>query len=141
MATNGADSESQSQRSWTPWLILTLLTIIASSAVFLPAGMIPWPECQIHKYSGMYCPGCGGTRAARSLTGGDVMLAMRQNILVFPVLIGSAWATLAFAVRRLTGRNWWSPASIGWRTMWILLVLVLIFTVLRNTQLGSFLSP
>ena len=138
------DASSQNQdgsKSWVPWLILVILTLVASLAVFLPAGSMPWPECQIHKHSGMYCPGCGGTRAARSIAAGDLLLAMKQNIMVFPILIGSAWVAIAFVVNRLTGRNWWSPARIGWRTMWVLLAVLAVFTILRNLEIGAFLRP
>ena len=66
---------------------------------------------------------------------------MKLNIMVFPVLIGSAWTAIAFVVNRLTGRKWWSPAKFGWRTMVVLLIVLAIFTLIRNLEFGSFLRP
>ena len=69
------------------------------------------------------------------------VLMLDKELLVFPVLIGSVWTAIAFAVNRLTGRKWWSPAKLGWRTMCVLLLILLIFTVIRNLEFGSFLRP
>ncbi len=141
MATNGEDSESSRPGDWGAWVLLILLTAFAASLVFIPSGSMPWPDCLIYKHCGLHCPGCGGTRAAKSLAAGDWQAAMKLNIMIFPILIGSAWTALAFVVNRLTGRTWWSPAKLGVRTMCVLLVILLVFTVIRNLEFGSFLRP
>lgn len=71
--------------------------ILALSAVFLLSAVVVavcWPEhlswlvrdispgCTFRRYTGISCPGCGGTRAARALLRGDIMGAVRHNLLL-----------------------------------------------------------
>ncbi|MDR4007522.1 MAG: DUF2752 domain-containing protein, partial [Ruminococcus sp.] len=37
------------------------------------------PPCYIHQFTGLYCPGCGATRAVYALVHGDILLSLRQN--------------------------------------------------------------
>jgi len=39
-------------------------------------------ECAFNKLTGLYCPGCGGTRAVYSILRLDIIGAMRYNITV-----------------------------------------------------------
>ena len=39
--------------------------------------------CLFHLLTGLYCPGCGGTRALRALLAGDLALSLRYHPLVF----------------------------------------------------------
>ena len=36
-------------------------------------------ECMLKKTAGIPCPGCGGTRALRSLASGDILASLRYN--------------------------------------------------------------
>jgi hypothetical protein len=88
------------------------------------------PSCPFHVLTGLYCPGCGTTRALHALLHGDPWLAWRMNalaMLALPCLPVLLWRSL---------RPW---ASAGWLTdarVW--LVLVLAFSVLRNIPLAPF---
>lgn len=50
------------------------------------------PPCVFRKATGIYCPGCGSTRALRALAGGDFAVALRCNpatvafLFLFPFL-------------------------------------------------------
>lgn len=45
--------------------------------------------CTLNMLTGIHCPGCGGTRSVKALLNGDILLAMRNNIVVpFGVLAG-----------------------------------------------------
>ncbi|WP_313580862.1 DUF2752 domain-containing protein [Lacrimispora sp.] len=44
--------------------------------------------CLFHSLTGLYCPGCGGTRAVRSLLRGDLRMSFQYHPLVlYAVLI------------------------------------------------------
>jgi hypothetical protein len=57
---------------------------------------IAGPPCVFHLLTGLYCPGCGGTRAILALLAGNVGLAFRENVLLMGVAI-PAFALLGLA--------------------------------------------
>ena len=90
---------------------------------------------------GVYCPGCGGLRAVNDLTHGDVGAALSSNLLV-TLMIPVATVLLGiWAVDRWQGRSrqpsWHRlrPAVVGF------VVVLVVFTVLRNTATGAWLAP
>lgn len=49
----------------------------------------PLPPCAFHALTGLWCPGCGMTRALHALVHGDVLQALHLNplgLLMLPVL-------------------------------------------------------
>ena len=54
-------------------------------------------ECQFLKYTGLYCPWCGGTRAVMALLKGNLIESLYYHtIVIYVVLIG-----FLFMVRRV----------------------------------------
>ena len=88
--------------------------------------------CPIHAATGIYCPGCGGTRAVKAVLRGDLPLAFHDNALLMssPVVIACAVLIEKYSQKRI-----WLYAFLS-----IVLVAVVIFTVIRN-QPGSELAP
>jgi Protein of unknown function (DUF2752) len=98
-----------------------------------------YPACVLYSATGIYCPACGGTRAAYDLMHGDVAGAMARNPAV-PVLLVAVLLFLAYRVtyRRRHGAAapavpTWVPVGIG--------VATLVFGVLRNIPGWDWLSP
>jgi hypothetical protein len=89
-------------------------------------------SCPIHSLTGVFCPGCGSTRAARALLRGDLELALHNNalFLLSPVLV-----LTGVLISRYSKNRMWLYLFIA-----TLFVLVVTFTVLRN-QAGSVLAP
>ena len=87
------------------------------------------PACPLHAFTGLYCPGCGATRALHALVHGDFGQAMAMNplfTLALPLLVlmlldalRSLPAPLAAFTRRFCDARPWA-------------VLVLGFALLRN---------
>ena len=44
-------------------------------------------DCSIRRTLGIYCPGCGGTRAAKALLKGNILLSLKYNPIVFLLLV------------------------------------------------------
>ena len=88
--------------------------------------------CPIHALTGLYCPGCGSTRAVKAVLNGDLPLAFHDNalLMVSPVVIATALLIEKYSQKRI-----WLYAFLS-----IVLVAVLIFTVIRN-QPGSQFAP
>lgn len=108
-------------RRWT--------VLLAAGGLFAALLLCDLPECPLHRLTGLYCAGCGGTRAIHALLHGDVAACFRLN----PLLPLLAAAAVLFCFRPRLLRN---PAvTIG------LAVTVVLFAVLRNLPACAFLAP
>lgn len=90
--------------------------------------------CVFNKITGLYCPGCGITRAIKALIRLDFYQAFRYNP-VIPVVLALLIGDKIYRVIRKkekTFSNWF------WITI---LLVVLIFGVLRNIPMFSYLAP
>jgi hypothetical protein len=127
--------------SWFAAIVIgvTAAGIAATVFFFNPSAHGFYPGCQFHRLTGLNCPGCGGTRALYALLHGNFSAALRDNALLvggifFLALRGGWWA-----LKKNRGR----PAGdfLPAKFLWPLLVIMLVFTVLRNLPAFSFLSP
>jgi hypothetical protein len=98
-----------------------------------------YPVCPLLRYTGVYCPGCGGLRSAHAFVHGDFLAALQDNaaaVLAYPVL-AVLWTV--WVVRAARGR----PPRIDLRPvhLWTLGAFVLVFTIVRNLPFGGWLHP
>ena len=95
--------------------------------------------CFTYTYTGLYCPGCGDTRALHALTHGRILQAFDYNLLFPFIVIILAWYYLVGLTTLLfRKRVMWIPESIPrWGAIGIGVVIVL-FTVLRNIHTWPF---
>ncbi len=122
--------------------VVLALAVLGSGAVlffFDPTKHGFYPICLFHALTGWNCPGCGGTRAAYQLLHGHLLRALRDNALfVLAIAALAVWGVWSL-VQRLRGK----PATINLPAgvWWGLLVVILLFTVLRNLPAFAWLSP
>lgn len=109
---------------------ILLLAATASAMVlvyrFNPSFTHIFPPCLFNKFTGLYCPGCGGTRAVHYLLHGEIAAAFAMN----PLFVASLPLIPVFAVRPQLLRR----ADVGVAIM----VTVIAFFVLRNVPLWPF---
>ena len=96
--------------------------------------------CPIHAVTGLWCPGCGATRAFGALVHGDIVSALSSNALtvvlgVIGVVIWAVWAIARVRGRSLSLRR---PSAAVFAAG---VLVVLAFTVWRNIPAGSWLAP
>ncbi len=116
------------QKDIISFVILGILLI----AVFIGYGYrIP---CIFHEITGLYCPGCGGTRMCLSLLKLDIYQAFRYNMLL---TIAIPFIILHFICRYIFKLKYKIP---NW-FIYFLIVIVLVFGILRNIPYFSFLAP
>ena len=84
------------------------------------------PKCMFHQLTGLYCPGCGATRALSAMLHGDVKASLHNNALLFPLL-----ALIAILLIK-------PGISLKRRVMATVLAVILAFTVLRNIPAAPF---
>jgi Protein of unknown function (DUF2752) len=97
-----------------------------------------FPACPFHAATGLWCPGCGMTRATYALLHGDLGAAFSANVFlpVFALLAVAGWVTWFLPT---IGRE---PPRAIWRLpvgVWIGFgASLLAFGVLRNLPLPGF---
>ncbi|XAM00978.1 DUF2752 domain-containing protein [Phycisphaeraceae bacterium D3-23] len=90
------------------------------------------PRCPTEQFAGVYCPGCGATRATHHMLQGRPVVAMGYNPLL--VILGTPlilWTLVSLGYQAATGRRvrrWQMPGYVGWGA----LVVLVGFAVLRN---------
>ena len=117
----------------TEFLTLGVLLVLGAAAcavlLLVPPGSphAKWlPKCMFHQLTGLYCPGCGATRALSAMLHGDVGASLHNNLLLFPLL-----ASIAFMIVK-PGITLKRPVAIT------ILAVVLLFTILRNIPVAPF---
>ncbi|MGP4004791.1 DUF2752 domain-containing protein [Streptomyces sp. 8N706] len=98
-----------------------------------------YPACLLLRYTGIYCPGCGGLRSAHAVVHGDLATALSANALAVAVYAACAAVWAVWFARAVRGRPLGlRPRPVHW---WSLAALVLLFTAVRNSPLGAGLVP
>lgn len=124
-------------------LLFVLLFWLAAGGVALvlllrPEGTGFGLPCVIHSLTGLYCPGCGASRALASLLRFDVYQAFRWNsllVIMLPfALCYLVWGSVSW-VR--VGRNTLDD-RLPTKLLWAVAAAVLVYFVLRNLPLWPF---
>jgi hypothetical protein len=118
-------------------VVVCLLAGLALSGMLFflnPATSWIFPPCFFHKATGLYCPGCGSTRALHCLMHGKVYEAMRNNALIVLALplFGGLLLFRAASRRTATASRW------RWRWVALLLAVLVLFGVVRNIRRSPF---
>jgi len=96
-----------------------------------------WGFCPFKALTGWDCPACGGLRAVNDLGHGQLAEAAHSNLLFvasIPLLV-AVWAL--WMRRSWTGRSWRPPAGMVPPLAIAGAVLMIAFTIYRNTPWGS----
>jgi hypothetical protein len=99
--------------------------------LYPPAQYHFYPQCPIHQYLHIDCPGCGATRALAALLHGHVAKALRLNALttlLFPI---AAFYAIRSYIRLLRAKPIHLPQPTT-RTLQLACAITLAFTILRN---------
>lgn len=102
-------------------------------------GNVPWlPSCLFNKATGLYCPGCGMTRATHAVFHGDLAKGFRMNpvgMILFPVaLVGMGFEVLAWVRDRKDSFR----LRVGPGVAWSLAVIMILFWIFRNIPFWPF---
>ncbi|MFD9127994.1 DUF2752 domain-containing protein [Kitasatospora sp. NPDC059571] len=123
--------------------------LAALAAVALPTAYVAtvdpntpghYPVCPVLRATGWWCPGCGGLRCVHALTHGDLTAAGHDNLLVMVLAGVLAVLWLRWVWAALTdGRP--PRVSFSGRQTVLLIVVLAVFTVVRNLPGGAGLAP
>lgn len=119
-----------------------ILMVAVGGIIFLqypPGKSSFYPQCQLYRITGLYCPGCGSTRCLYAMIHGQFVEATRQNIIAFVALpifgiyaVFWSWAwLLGKPVRKRWNTKPWLVAGI--------ITLLIAFGILRNLPWSPFI--
>lgn len=115
------------------WIAMPVAALVAAAGIWYlyrtQLGQSFLPPCLLYSTTGLYCTGCGVTRSLWHLVHGHVYAALRMNAL-FILGLPFALCFLALCLVRLL-RDQPLPNLPTW-VPWVILGLILSFTVLRN---------
>ena len=99
------------------------------------------PGCPLYELTGLYCPGCGLTRATHALLRGHFGAALGYNLLL-PFFLGAIVLGWFAWVRAALGRTpvRWIARVSPW-TGGAAVVVLIVFGVIRNFSLFHALAP
>jgi hypothetical protein len=84
------------------------------------------PQCMFFRWTGLLCPGCGATRALHALLHGNILAAIRYNVLFLPMILTAAVL--------LVKPRW----AMNPKIVTPIPVIVLLFFILRNLPFYPF---
>lgn len=119
-----------------------LLVLLASGAAFAflhlfdPVGSGLYPPCLFRASTGLFCPGCGASRALHALANGELSSAFLANALVVLLLPPLLLVQAALFVKPSVGAGRRFPAVL----LWLLVAITVAFGVLRNLPVEPFAS-
>ncbi|AVZ77341.1 hypothetical protein SLUN_09980 [Streptomyces lunaelactis] len=126
-------------------LAMPLATLAGVAAAFAYVGSVDpnepghYPVCPLLRFTGIYCPGCGGLRSAHAFIHGDLTTALGANAVAVVGYGIFAVVWLMWLIRAVRGEPLRiAPAPAWW---WSLGGVLLIFSVVRNLPFGSLLAP
>ena len=125
--------------------------IVAAAAFFAAAALLylyftgegegAGIPCMFHQITGLYCSGCGSSRALRSVLQFDFYQAMRYNAIFticvpfLAVYFGALGISyIRFGNDRISGK-------ISMLPVWIIIAAAVLYGILRNIPAFAFLAP
>jgi len=90
---------------------------------------------------GFACPGCGGLRAVHDLGELRLLDAASSNLLLVASIPLLVWVFGRWSAGRWTGRPWQPDSRRLAQVSAVLIALMVVFTVVRNTPYGAGLAP
>ncbi|MFI8823063.1 DUF2752 domain-containing protein [Streptomyces sp. NPDC053431] len=98
-----------------------------------------YPVCPLLRFTGVYCPGCGGLRSAHAFAHGDLAAALGFNALAVVGYLVFAVVMVVWLVRAVRGLPLRIVISPAW--WWGIGGVLALFTLVRNLPFGSVLAP
>jgi len=119
--------------------ISVLLSVLIFIILILVIGIkIP---CPFYILTGLHCPGCGITRCILSILKLDFYAAFRYNPLVF-ILLPFIFVYVIYKIYTwLFNKKDKLTYKLEGYPVYILVIILIIYGILRNTSLFSWLAP
>ncbi len=118
-------------------IVITIICILLIIGYFIFLNIINY-KCLFHKYLGIWCAGCGGTRMIISFTHLDFYQAFRWNPLLFILLIIGIIYFITGIIVFIKKKVIIVPKFKVWM---FIIGLLILYMIIRNIDVFSFLIP
>ncbi len=118
-------------------IALVFIVIVSVILFFVQKYDINLPPCTFNMITGLYCPGCGGTRAIKALLHGQIIKSALYHPFVLYGVVIYLWFMISHTIRKFINHN---VKGMQYRNIYIyiwLVILVLNF-IIRNILLVKF---
>lgn len=98
--------------------------------------------CFFNEITNLYCPGCGMTRAVRSLLNFDLVMAIRNNLLLVLLIPFFGYYIVLFLINYIKGGKLIKISEVySKKVVYFVLVVCILFSIFRNIPSFWFLIP
>lgn len=94
--------------------------------------------CLFHKLTGLYCPGCGGTRAVIALLKGKFLLSFLYHPLVLYTAAVYLWFMLSHTIEKISRSRLQIGMCYRDGYLWAALVILIINIAVKDIALTAF---
>lgn len=129
------------QRALAPLAVGAALAASAAYVGVVTPGEGRTIPCPFHAATGLWCPGCGMTRAVHRLLRADLLGALSINVFVPLVVIGAVVGWWSWFAARTSGRPVRWPARVATSWWFALGGTFVAYGVLRNISAFDALAP
>ncbi len=121
------------------WCLVVLIAVYYILSTRIGKGFLHFSyPCMLHKITGYYCPGCGGTRAVFYLMQGKFAASFRAHPIVLFAAVFGGWFMISQSVQRISR----DKIKIGMHFrpiyLWLALAVLLINFIVKNAALYFF---
>ena len=117
----------------TGWIVIALITVLVMIVKINGIGILhKMPPCAFNKVTGLYCPGCGGTRATIALFRGQIIRSFRFHPFVLYGFVVGGWFMISQTIQRISKDRIKIGMHFRAVYLWIALAIVLINWLVKN---------
>ena len=116
-------------------VLFIFLLLKAMTPKFLETAQVP---CLLYTWTGIYCPGCGGTRAVLALLQGDILKSFCYPPIVLYGLVIYVWFMLSHTIEKLSKGKCRIGMHYRDAYLWVALALVVINIAVKDIALTAF---
>lgn len=108
------------------WCLIGALALFLIILKVLDREMVGFfPACTFHVLTGLYCPGCGGTRAVSELLQGHLIRSFLYHPFVPYIAILGSWFMISQTIERISHHR--IAIGMHYRNIYLWITLILIF--------------
>lgn len=135
MKRNDVNETALFYAGWAMLGLAAMIWFIYTVDPFPIAGRLFRLPCLLHSVTGLYCPGCGGTRAVLALLRGDFYQSFVYHPFVIYCAAVGGWFMLSQFIERVSRHH--IRIGLKYRNiyLWIALCIVMLNFLIKNVML------